>query len=415
MDLNAQNIHATVNRRIGHGLTSEELVAGNFSEFSGFLLLELAFDPLVGDGESLFKRSARLPAQHLAQQGVVAVAAANALRLGQVMPLRQLFAGDAADHVDEVVDADHFVGAEVEGLAMVRGHQADQAFDAIIHVHVGTRLMAVAPDLDLAAIFRVRDFTGDRSRRLLLAAVVGSQRTVNVVEADDARLEFVIAVVVAAKLFGEELLPTVARLGIGGIGVLFLQRNEIGRLLLVLRVNASRRGEEELLHAILLARLEHVRVDENVVLGDIGQERRDVTDAAHIGREVVDLIDPLGRREAVFPHAQVQNLEVISSRGFVLGMLNVDPTYPVAIRLQTLDEMMTDETTCPSYQNTSLVCHCVYSPSLFFSVDSFSNKVKRYFRNRTLSESKPSQLKPGLQLNLRIGPNEFGISENREI
>ena len=48
-----------------------------------------------------------------------------------------------------------------------------------------------------------------------------------------------------------------------------------------------------------------MRVDQNVVLRDIGQKRRDVADAAHVGREVVDLVDALRGRKAVLPDAQI--------------------------------------------------------------------------------------------------------------
>jgi hypothetical protein len=34
----------------------------------------------------------------------------------------------------------------------------------------------------------------------------------------------------------------------------------------------------------------------------------------------------------------------------------------MTIRLQTLDEMMTNEPTRTSYQNPRFVCHCDYSP-----------------------------------------------------
>src|SRR5579863_1215207 len=342
-----------------------ELVAVDAGQLAHFLLLQFALNPLVGNGKALLQRSIGFPAKHLAKQSVVAIAPAPALRSVELMPLLQVLAGDAADHVDQMVDADHLVGPQVQRLAMVRRHQTDQAFHAVVHVHVRAGLLAIAPDLDRAVSGR-RDFTRDRRRRLFLAAVVGAQRAVDVVEAHNARLELIVVVVVSAKLFGKQFFPPVAWLGVSRIRILFLQRNEVGSLLFVLRVHAGGRREKETLHTVLLAGFEHVRVDQNVVFRNIGQERRDVADAAHICSEVIDLVHALCGSQAVFPHAQVQNLKVVGSRGFVLGMLNIDPAYPVAILLQTLDEVMTNESTRPSYQNPSLFCHCFYSPSLFF-------------------------------------------------
>src|SRR5450631_311582 len=139
-------------------LPSKRLVARNFGQLAHFFLLHFTFNPLVGDGQALFQRHIGLPAQDLAQKSVVAVASANALWLGDVVLLGQFFAGDAADHVDQVIDAYHLIGAQVEGFAMIGSHQADQTFDAIVHEHVGACLVAIAPDLDASAIGGLGDF-----------------------------------------------------------------------------------------------------------------------------------------------------------------------------------------------------------------------------------------------------------------
>ncbi len=144
-------------------------------------------------------------------------------------------------------------------------------------------------------------------------------------------------VVVAAELFGEQLFPAVTRLRIGRISVLFLQRSHLGIFLFRLRVHAGRRREQIPLHIVLLRRFEHVRVDQDVVFRDIGQERGDVANPAHIGRQVVDLIDVLCGSQAALPHPQVQNLKVVRGRGFVLRVFQIHPTHPMTISLQTLD------------------------------------------------------------------------------
>ena len=138
----------------------------------------------------------------------------------------------------------------LSGSRVIAGHQPQQALHAVVDVHEGAGLLAVAPDFDLAAVRGQRDLAGDGGRRLFLAAVVGAQRAVDVVEAHDAGLEAVIVAVVTAQFLGEELLPAIAGLGIGRIGVLFLQGRDVGVILLVLRVDAGRGGEQETLHAV---------------------------------------------------------------------------------------------------------------------------------------------------------------------
>lgn len=46
------------------------------------------------------------------------------------------------------------------------------------------------------------------------------------------------------------------------------------------------------------ARFKHMRVDQGIVPGDIGMERCDIADSAHIGM-VIDLVDCSGRQEGV--------------------------------------------------------------------------------------------------------------------
>ena len=233
-----------------------------------------------------------------------------------------------------------------------------QAFDAVVDVHEGARLFAVAPDFDFATVAAHRNFAADRSRCFFLAAVVSSEWTVDVVEADDAGLEAVVIVVVAAELFGEQLLPAITGLGIGGHCVFFTQRCDVGIHLLALGVHASRGGEQETLHAVLLGGFEHVRVDEDVVAADVGVIGGDVADAAHVGSEVVDLVDAAaGRQQALVVFAQIRISNSSAAACFVLRLLDVDSAHPVAVLLQTTHQMMTDEATRSSYQDSFLRTH----------------------------------------------------------
>src|SRR5262249_6390764 len=170
------------------------------------LLLELGPDPRIRLLEPRAQRDARLPPQNLSEQVVVAVATSHALRLRQVVALLQLLARDLGDHVDELVDGDELVGAEIDRLAEAGLHESVQALDAVVDVAEASRLFAVSPDVDLPAVGRLRDLAGDGGRRFLLAAFIGAERTVDVVEADDPDVEPAILVVIGAELLGEQLL-----------------------------------------------------------------------------------------------------------------------------------------------------------------------------------------------------------------
>src|SRR5262249_38235628 len=138
---------------------------------------ELAADPLVGAGQALLETDDGLPVQHLAQAGVVAVAATHALRLAQVVLFLDLLAGDLRHDVDQLIDRDHAVLTEIERLAEVRPHQAIDAFHAVVDVAVGPRLLAVAPHVDDVFVLGERDLAADRGPRLLAATVIGPKPT----------------------------------------------------------------------------------------------------------------------------------------------------------------------------------------------------------------------------------------------
>ena len=112
-------------------------------------------------------------------------------------------------------------------------------------------------------------------------------------EADDAGFEAVVLGVVLAEPLRDELLPAVGVLGLGGVGVLFLERGRRPGGLEVLRVDAGGGGVEVAGDAVLMRRLQGVDVDEGVVVEDLGVVGGDEAHAAHVGGEGVDLVDVL--------------------------------------------------------------------------------------------------------------------------
>jgi hypothetical protein len=51
-----------------------------------------------------------------------------------------------------------------------------------------------------------------------------------------------------------------------------------------------------------------------------------------------------GRLERVVPEAQVEELELVSRGWLELRLFDVNATYPITFGLQTIDQMMADET-----------------------------------------------------------------------
>ena len=72
------------------------------------------------------------------------------LRGIEVVVSLELHPGDLLDDIDQLIDGDQFVAAEIERLDDVTlGHEHDRAPGAVVDVHEAARLFAVAPDLDL--------------------------------------------------------------------------------------------------------------------------------------------------------------------------------------------------------------------------------------------------------------------------
>ena len=167
--------------------------------------------------------------------------------------------------------------------------QADRAVGAVVDIHERAGLLAVAPDLDLVLARHLGGdhLAADRGRRLLAAAVVGALGAVDVVVAGDPGGDAVVFTIVAGHPLAEQLLPAVAVLRHRRVGVLFLERGDVGAGLLVAVVDAGRRRIEEALGAGFLGGHQHVGADQHRqhALGLVGL---DEAHAAHVGRQVVD-------------------------------------------------------------------------------------------------------------------------------
>src|SRR5690606_24789265 len=160
----------------------------------------------------------------------------------QVVAPPELHAGDLLDDVDELVDGDQLAAADVERLVHVAAGEAQGPLDAVVDEHEAARLLAVAPDLDLvgAGQLGLGHPAADGRRVLLAASGPGAVGAVDVVVAGYVGGQAEVLVEVAAHAHAEPLLPAVAVLGLGGVGVGLAQGLHLGRPLVLGGVDAGR-------------------------------------------------------------------------------------------------------------------------------------------------------------------------------
>src|SRR5258708_492432 len=152
--------------------------AGQGVDDGGLAGGHLVVDPLVGLLHAVLETDGGRPTHQLLDQVVVAVAPAHALGRIELVGALEPDAGDLLDDVDQAVDADQLVAADVQGLDDVALGQPDRAVGAVVDIHERAGLLAVTPDLDLV---RARELgrahlAAARGRRLLAGAVVSALR-----------------------------------------------------------------------------------------------------------------------------------------------------------------------------------------------------------------------------------------------
>ena len=283
------------------------------------------------------------------------VARAHAHRSVHVAQV-DLLAGDPGDEERELVDRDVLAAADVDAVLEVGLHQGDDAVHHVVHVGVGAHRGPVAPDLDRAAVRGLRDLAAHRGGSLLAPAPPRPLGPVAVLEAGEADRHLVATAVGHRRALGVELLPAVLVVGQGRVGLGLV---DLGLVRLHVAVDAGRRGEEVAGHAGGGRGVGHVQVDQAAVAHDLALGRVDEPHAAHVGRELVDLVEGLAvlgahGRLAIGRVPQVDPLEVVGGGGRELGVLLVGATDPVAVLHQPPHEVAPDEAPRPAHQRRLL-------------------------------------------------------------
>ena len=145
-------------------------------------------------------------------------------------------------------------------------------------------------------------------------------------------LKAIVAPVVAAKFLCEQLLPAIAGLWVCRIGIFFAQWSYVGAPLLVLTIHTRGRREQKPADSVQAAGFQHMRVDQDVIAGDVSVKGGDVTNAPHIGGQVVDLIDTAASGlQTVIPAAEIENFKFIRLAGFIFRILDINAADETAL------------------------------------------------------------------------------------
>src|SRR5688500_18446540 len=131
-------------------------------------LHDLPLDPAISPLETFAQRPAGGPADQLADHRVVGSAPANALGPRDV-PDAEILPRDLDEQARQLIDGHHLLGADVHRPRGLGEDQTPDSLHALVDVEERACLLAVPPDLDLAAVRRLRDLPRERGRRLLLA------------------------------------------------------------------------------------------------------------------------------------------------------------------------------------------------------------------------------------------------------
>src|ERR1051326_126437 len=94
---------------------------------------DLLVNPAVGLLETLTQRTRRRPSELLANQPIIGVPTPHTQRPRNMLD-PQLFPCDRHYHCGQLVNSDHFLGADIHRFGEVRLHQPPNAFDALIDV-----------------------------------------------------------------------------------------------------------------------------------------------------------------------------------------------------------------------------------------------------------------------------------------
>src|SRR5207247_9095792 len=115
----------------------------------------------------------------------------------------------------------------------------------------------------------------------------------------------------------------------GRVRVFLLEGSDVRAVLEVAGIDTCARRVQQSPDATLSSGFNGVQVDEGVISDNHRFVALDETDAAHLGREGIDLVHATCSLQAVFPSAQVERLERVGNGWLELRRLDVDAAHPI--------------------------------------------------------------------------------------
>src|SRR5271170_3301660 len=112
-------------------------------------------------------------------------------------------------------------------------------------------------------------------------------------------------------------------------------------------------GVKDSLDHTLVADVENVEIDRRRIVHDVGVilAGENKSGAAHIGSELIDLIEPLiDYLTAKISVAQIADRQVVCFALRIFTEFQIDAAYPKAVLLQPLDQVPADEAPGPTHQ-----------------------------------------------------------------
>ena len=88
-------------------------------------------------------------------------------------------------------------------------------------------------------------------------------------KAHRARFQTVVLGIVHAQTLGDELFPAIGILGLRGIGIFLFERCDIGIQLQIFGIHTRRRCIQQALDLMQTRRLEHVQIDQRVIVQNL--------------------------------------------------------------------------------------------------------------------------------------------------
>jgi len=155
------------------------------------------------------------------------------------MPLLDPFTGNLRHQIDELVDRYHFLRPNIDGAGKVGTQQPYSAFDALVDVQERAGLFTIAPHLDFVVGTGHRDFSANRSWRLLATARPSPLRSEYIMIASDMSLQREISSICKVQSLAKKLFPPIFAIRRRWVSRI-LRADRIQRVVLVVgRVNAS--------------------------------------------------------------------------------------------------------------------------------------------------------------------------------